>query len=134
MATNTTELISFSPPYSLKGPVILSDPIAHHCAVLVEDKVYVLGGHKYLSEWEFNLKKAFSISIHDGSISHIPDMNAGHSYHGCAFFKNGNKTFIAVAGGQTCNYMERNVTEIFDIQENVWLQGKFFPDKSEHLH
>lgn len=122
--TNTTELITISPPNSWIGPVTLPYPILNHCTVLVDNLVYVIGGHEYLYGSYIVLKKAFSISIHDGLITNVSDMNVGHAYHGCASFKDGNKTFIAVAGGQATNYTSRNITEIFDIQENVWSRGK----------
>lgn len=93
----------------------LPTTIDHHCSVLVGDKVYVLGGNLYS-------EKVFTISIHDGSISNVPDMFIGHSRHSCASFTDGNKTFIAVAGGATY-YDYRNITEIFDIQNNVWFRG-----------
>ena len=89
----------------------------HHCTVLVGDKVYIIGGHRYSSEWEWNSKKIFSISIfNDGSMSNLSDMNTGRSYHGCASFRNGNKTFIAVAGGRVSDYFTMKYsTEIYDI-------------------
>lgn len=113
---DTTELISFSPPNSSIGPIKLPEPIRYHCSVLIDDKVYVIGG---TSKTPDVLKSVYSISIHDGKIANHSDMINKRAKHGCASFKIGNKTLIAVGFGS----FGWHKTEIMDVQDNVWFQG-----------
>lgn len=129
---NTTELVTVSPPSSMLGPITLPVKLGEHCSVLVGDYVYVIGG-KVTSNKNFS-KKVLSINIHDGKMMYLADMKETRFKHGCAPFTNGNKRFIAVAGGFTykniddpsnkneaCQYK----TEFLDIDENIWHRGRY---------
>ena len=106
--SQTTELITIAPPDARPGPVL---PLFFHghCSVLVGNTVYLIGG-------EPGYTKVLSISIHDGGMSNKSETNFMHYQDGCASFINGNKSFIAIAG-------YTNITEILDVENDVWTQG-----------
>lgn len=118
---NTTELISIYPPYARKGPVTLPHGLNNHCSLLVGDKIFLIGQEKYSTSYNRNLNLVLSININNGEIEVMKDTIKGHYRHGCASFSQGNKTFIAVAGGSS--YSNADTTEIYDVQENVWKSG-----------
>ena len=117
--SKTTELISFNPPFSVQGPVTLKYPIAWHCSVLVHDKIYI-----------FTFNTSISITVHNGAMDYdyIPKMPQYIDHHSCASFYDGNKTYIAVVG----MWIPPIKTLIFDIEENVWLQGMKPYDNNLH--
>lgn len=110
---DTTELVTFSPPMANRGPVTLPERISQHCVVLVDDKIFIIGG-----SWSNSAsRKVLSISIHDGGMSYLTSMNVSRTKHGCGSFKSGDNTYIVVAGGNT------NTSEILNVNDNVWFQG-----------
>ena len=95
--TDSTELISFSPPLARKGPITLPYRIREHCTVLIGDYVYLIGG--YSATFKAMIKKVLAINIHNGEMRYMAEMNYVHRSHTCATISRGNKTLIIVAGG-----------------------------------
>lgn len=98
-----------------KGPITLPQNISDHCTVLVDDKIFIIGGFMNYS----GTGKVLTISIHDGAMAFMTSMNESRMWHGCGSFEFENNTYIAVAGGNT------NTSEIMNIDGNYWFQGSF---------
>ena len=123
LGSNTTNLISFSPPNAELGPVTLPEGVYGLCTVLVDDKIYIIGGYWMNSS---NSEKVLSIAIDTGAMEYMANLNFGRIHHGCATFTNVNKTFIVVAGANRAYnsyYSVSKTSEIFDVAENKWTEG-----------
>lgn len=95
--TDSTELISFSPPLARKGPITLPYRVREHCTVLIGDYVYLIGGHS--ATFKDSIKKVLAIDIHNGAMRYMADMSHVRRSHTCSTISRGNKTLIIVAGG-----------------------------------
>ena len=111
--TKTTELVTTNPPTVSKGPQ-LPENFYWHCSVLVEDKVFLIGGGSTRT-------KLLMIDVRTSVMTYKSELNHGRYYHACAQITglNGKKQ-IVVSGG----YGADNTTEIYDIDNNVWKKGK----------
>ena len=132
LGADTTNLITISPPDAQIGPVILPEGVYGHCAVLVDDVIYLTGGY-----WMESTKsdKVLSITIDNGEMRDLPNLKFDRIHHGCASFANENKKFIVVAGAnkEFTNYLSASkTTEIFDINQNVWSEGPSLPASCEY--
>ena len=123
LGSNTTHLISFSPPKAELGPVTLPEGAYGHCTVLVDDKIYMIGGCWMNSS---NSEKVLSIAIDTGAMEYKANLNFGRIHHGCTTFRNENKSFIVVAGANRAYnsyYSVSKTSEIFDVAQNKWTEG-----------
>ena len=87
--------------------------------------IYLIGGYWKTSASSNN---ALSIESNSGAMEYISSLKFGRIHHGCATFDRENKTFIIVAGANRVydNYYSVSKTsEIFDVNENIWTEGKF---------
>ena len=112
-STKTTELVTTNPPTVREGPQ-LPENFDSHCSVLVEDKIFLIGGGS-------TPNKLLMIDVRTSAMTYKSELNHGRYYHACAQITglNGKKQ-IVVSGG----YGADNTTEIYDIDNNVWKKGK----------
>ena len=110
--TKTTELVTIDPPSVQAGPQLPLE-FLWHCSVLIDNVVYLIGGHK---TW----KTVLAIDVKTSQMTFKSELNNGRLFHACAIITVP-KPKIVVVGGQ---HAYRS-TEIYDIENNSWEIGKF---------
>ena len=115
--TKTTELVTTNPPTARAGPE-LPENFYRHCSVLVEDYVFLIGGVT-------TQNKVLMIDLRTSVMTYKSELNHGRYDHACAQVTglNGKKQ-IVVSGGYDVNFIESKSTEIYDIDNDIWQEGK----------
>ena len=125
---DSTEFIIQGQTNGVPGPKLPSG-LDNMCAVKVsEEEIFVIGGYSgyeiYRNEvWIYNPQNGFARN-------QGPSLNTGRGGHSCSTMRNGEKTFIIVAGGfNGGGYLDS--VEIYDPTDNTWHSGKkkFQPKK-----
>ena len=110
--TKTTELVTTNPPTAREGP-LLPDYFYDFCAVLVQDKVFLIGGH--VTE-----NKLLVIDVKTSAMTYKSELNHGRYWHACAEISGSNgEEQVVVSGG----YGASKSTEIYDIDNDIWQEG-----------
>ena len=116
LLTKTTELVTTNPATVRAGPQ-LPENFYWHCSVLVEDKVFLIGGGS-------TRNKLLMIDVGTSAMTYKSELNHGRHLHACAQITGTNgKNQIVVSGGYV-NQVESKSTEIYDIDNDVWQEGK----------
>ena len=114
--TKTTELVTTNPPTVSKGPQ-LPENFYWHCSVLVEDKVFLIGGVD-------TQNKLLMIDVRTSVMTYKSELNHGRYDHACAQITGTNgKNQIVVSGG--VDGINDKSTEIYNIDADSWEQGIF---------
>ena len=115
------ELIDILPPQArILQNTLPEPPFKEHCSTYVNGKIVLTGG------WN-SRKRVLSITAHNGEMNLMSKMNFNHYNHGCASFSKGNKQYIVVTGGNWIGPIGQypsNVTEILDVENNIWKIGE----------
>ena len=115
-STKTTELVTTNPATVRAGP-LLPENFFYTCSVLVEDKVFLIGGIG-------TENKLLMIDVRTSAMTYKSELNHGCHLHACAQITGTNgKNQIVVSGGYV-NQVESKSTEIYDIDNDVWQEGK----------
>ena len=114
-STKTTELVTTNPPTVREGPQ-LPENFVSHCSVLVEDKVFLIGGLG-------TENKLLMIDLRTSAMTYKSELNHGRYYHACAQITGSNgKKLIVVSGGY--DGINDKSSEIYHIDNDVWKEGK----------
>ena len=114
-STKTTELVTTNPATVREGPD-LPENFYDHCSVLVEDKVFLIGGL-------YTQNKLLMIDVRTSAMTYKSELNHGRHFHACAQITGSNgKKQIVVSGGYGADKL--NSTEIYDLDDDVWQEGK----------
>ena len=97
-------------PYGMRGM----------CAIKIsKNEIFVIGGWDGSSRrnevWIYDPQNGFART--QGS-----SLTIGRIYHSCSTMRDGEKTLIVVAGGQSTKYLDS--VEIYDPTDNTWNLGK----------
>ena len=116
--TDSTEFIIQGQTHGIPGPKLPNALYFKTCAVKLSDEaIFVIGGEGNENEvWIYNPKNEFS---RNQGLS----LKYGRSAHSCSTMRDGEKTFIVVAGGWNENYYMTDSVEIYDLDDNTWHTG-----------
>ena len=105
-------------PSVREGPELPYD-YQNHCAVLVKDEVFILGGQ---SPENVNLaqKMIVAIDVNSFKVIYKGEWNHARKMHSCALIT-GNQ--IVVAGGFFGGGIPFSSTEIYSVEDGTWQQG-----------
>ena len=97
------------------GPV-LPDYFRRHCSVLVEDKIFLIGGVD-------TQNTLLTIDVRTSAMTYKNELNHGRFDHACVQIIGSNgKKQIVVSGGR--DGTKHGTTEIYEIEKDIWHQGK----------
>ena len=98
-ATDSTEFIIQGQTIGIPGPKLPNALYFKTCAVKLSDEaIFVIGGEGNENDvWIYNPKNGFSRN-------QGPSLKYGRTAHSCSTMRDGEKTFIVVAGGWNENY------------------------------
>ena len=118
-STDSTEFIIQGQTNGVPGPK-LPNKLWAACAVKLSDEaIFVIGGEGNENEvWIYNPKNEFS---RNQGLS----LKYGRSAHSCSTMRDGEKTFIVVAGGWNEHYYMTDSVEIYDPDDNTWHSGMY---------
>ena len=116
--TDSTEFIIQGQTNGVPGPKLPNGLYATCAVKLSEEMIFVIGGEEgHQNEvWIYNPKNGFARN-------QGPSLNYGRSAHSCSTMRDGDKTFIVVAGGWNENYYMTDSVEIYDPDDNTWHSG-----------
>ena len=133
--TRSTEFIIQGQTNGVTGPD-LPYTLYSSCAVkLSEEEIFVIGGVSRIwngirrEVWIYNPQNGFTLK-------QGPPLNVARGGHSCSTMRDGDKTYIIVAGG---NYFPNlslqehtlNSTEIYDPEAKTWYLGKQIPNQKK---
>ena len=111
--TKTTEQITVDPP-AVRGGPLLPEYFLRHCSVLVDDKVFLIGGGVDTEN------KLLMIDVGTSAMTYKSELIHECYDHACAQITGSNgKKQIVVSGG-----FGLKSTEIYDIDMDKWQEGK----------
>ena len=116
--TDSTEFIIQGQTNGIPGPKLPNALYFKTCAVKLSDEaIFVIGGEGNENDvWIYNPKNGFSRN-------QGPSLKYGRTAHSCSTMRDGEKTFIVVAGGWNENYYMTDSVEIYDPDDNTWHSG-----------
>ena len=111
-----TEIVTIDPPTLREGP-LLPNYFVECCSVLVDDKVFLMGGSLTGNN------DLLMIDVRTSEMVYKSELNQGHFAPACAQLTGSNgKKHIVVSGGYPSNVAQS--TEIYDVDLDIWQKGK----------
>ena len=117
---SSTEFIIQGKTNGVPGPELPYE-LRTMCAVkLSENEIFVIGGFGggYRNEvWIYDPQNGFART-------QGPSLTTARVYHSCSTMRDGEKTVIIAAGGNTNGWVNLDSVEIYDPSDNTWHSGK----------